>query len=229
MILRRLIIITACILFIACKNPNPISPKSTTNDTIIPSITKNLIPTTPLPFGIKPTNLKDVNTYKIFNDNKQPLNNLPIIKSTKYFVADSENPIGLCYEIPQNKNIQLTKYQYRLPDYKGFQIYYMSGNSESSTILKEEFSIDCRTEYGNLIVYNTKSKTASVLTIYYFFYIDSTQQRYFYIDEKFNIYMADEFSSDGDNGAENNPEKVYLANINNQGSFSTKVIFDPNK
>ena len=130
----------------------------------------------------------------------------------------------MCYEIPKNENIKLTTYQYRLPDYKGFQIYYTSGNSESSNILKEEFSINCNTTYGNLIVYNTKSQTASVLTIYYNFYEDSVQQRNFYIDEKFNIYMADEFFTDGDNGAENYPKNVYVANINSQGSFSIKVL-----
>lgn len=233
MILSRLIFITACIQLISCNNPNnslnSIPEKTALKDTVVNGIQQNSVVITQLPFGIKPANLTDVYTYKTFNDSttKQPLNNLPIIKATKYFIADNENPIGLCYEIPENENIKLAKYKYRLPDYKGFKIYYMSGNSKSSTTLKEEFSVDCDTDYGNLIVYNTKSQSASVLTIYYSFYIDSAQQRYFYIDEKFNIYMADEFSTDGDNGAENYPKKVYLANINNQGGFSTKAIFDP--
>ena len=236
LILFRLIFITACIQLIACNNSNhsteSILQKNTVKDTVVIGIKQNFIAITQLPFGFKPANLKDVYTYKPFNDTtgEQTLNNLPLIKATKYFVSDNENPIGLCYETLKNENIKLKKYKYRLPDYKGFQIYYMSGNSKSPNTLKEEFSIDCHTDYSNLIVYDTKSQTASVLTIYYSFYIDSAQQRYFYIDEKFNIYMADEFSTDGENDKEeSNPQKVCVANINNQGSFSIKVIFDPNK
>jgi len=42
--------------------------------------------------------------------------------------------------------------------------------------------------------------------------------------------MADEFSTDGESDREvSNPQKVYLANITNQGSFLTKVIFDPDE
>ena len=222
----------ACILLVACKNLNTVSPKSTINNPTATSITGNLVSITPLPFGIKPTDLKNVHTYKAFNDNagEKPLLGLPLIKATKYFFADNENLKGMCYDIPINENIKLVNYQYQLPDYNGFQIYYMSGNPESSATLKDEFSIDCNADYGNLIVYNTKLQTAAVLTIYYNFYIDSAQQRYFYIDEKFNIYMADEFSTDAENDKEeNNPQKVYLANITNEGIFSTKVIFDPDE
>jgi len=137
----RLINIAACVLFLACKNQNTVPHKSTIYNTTANSITKILVAITPLPFGNKPTDLKNVYTFKAFDNNfgELPLINLPLIKASKYFVADNENPIGLCYEIPKNENIKLAKYKYRLPDYKGFQIYYMSGNSESSNTLNMNF------------------------------------------------------------------------------------------
>jgi len=129
-----------------------------------------------LPVGNKPKDFKDVKTYdESFADallkDTLSIRKLPEIKSTSYVVADDNYRLGLCYEKPTN--IKLTNYKYRLPDYKGFQIYYMTGDSERTGELKAEFGIDCLSSYGNLIVYNPETQNATVLTVYYSFYIDS--------------------------------------------------------
>ena len=191
--------------------------------------------TTKLPFGFRAKDVKDVKTYdhafytKYVNAG-QPVLNLPPVKSAHYVLADKDYDSGLCYGAIDSKNIKLKRYKYRLPDHKGFQVYYMTDDSEKSQNLAEEFGTTCMTTYGNLIVYDSKTQSAQVLTVYYSFYIDSQQQRYFYIDNDYTIYMADESVSGGEDGAdEPSPGRVYRAVINDTGGFSISTIFDPYK
>ena len=189
--------------------------------------------TIPLPFASKPKDIKDVKTYDSgvyygFIDNDRPILKLPPIKSAHYVVADKEYNTGLCYDSPESKIIKLTGYKYRLPDFKDFEVYYMTGDAEKTQELAEEFGTTCKAAYGNLIVYNPKDQSAQVLTIYYSFYIDSQQDRYFYIDKDYTIYMAEESVSEGEEGADEPlPGKVYSAVINEIGKFSISTIFNP--
>jgi hypothetical protein len=188
---------------------------------------------TPLPFVSKPKDIKDVKSYNSgfyysFIENNRPVLKLPPIKSAHYVVADKEYNTGLCYNSLESKTIKPTRYKYRLPDYKGFEVYYMTGDAEKTQELAEEFGTACKAAYGNLIVYNPKDQSAQVLTIYYSFYIDSQQERYFYIDKDYTIYMAEESVSEGEEGADDPlPGKVYRAVINDIGKFSISTIFNP--
>lgn len=183
-----------------------------------------------LPMGNKPKDFKDVKTYDESVANTlltdiSPMHKLPVIKNAEYIIADKNYGLGLCYEKPTS--IKLTNYKYRLPDYKGFQIYYMTGNAERTGELKAEFGVDCLSAYGNIIVYNAKMQKATVLTIFYSFYIDSQQQRYFYIDKNYTIYLADASYSEGENGADFGAGGVYKAIITNDGGFDVSKIYEP--
>lgn len=183
-----------------------------------------------LPVGTKPKDFKDVKTYdESFTDallkDTLSMHKLPEIKSASYVVADKNYGLGLCYEKPTN--IKLTNYKYRLPDYKGFQIYYMTGDAERTGELKAEFGVDCLSAYGNLIVYNPKTQKATVLTVYYSFYIDSQQERNFYIDTDYTIYLADASYSEGEDDADFNQGAVYKAIITDNGGFAISKIYEP--
>lgn len=197
------------------------------SDAIIKPVTD--ISALSLPLGKKPKDFKDVKTYDqyIGNDllsSKLPVKKLPGIISTSYMVADNNNGLGLCYEKPVT--IKLMHYKYRLPDYKGFQIYYMCGDEKRAGELKTEFGVDCLSSYGNLIVYNPKTKYATVLTVYYSFYIDAQQQRCFYIDKDYTIYLADVSYSEGEDGADFTPGAIYKAIITNNGSFKILKVYE---
>lgn len=182
-----------------------------------------------LPLGERPKNIKDVTTYDA--DLAQtllvaalPVYKLPPIKRAEYVIADKNYGLGLCYDNPVN--ITLKNFKYRLPDCRGLQVYYMTGDAERTHELKEEFNVDCLSVYGNLIVYNPKTLTAKVLTIYYSFYMDSQQLRYFYIDKEYNLYIAEASYSEGETGADFNAGSIFKVVITSNGGFDITKIYE---
>lgn len=233
---KLLLLICYSALFFACnrnKNTTPQASLAKPDHKINVIDSKNNTPEIrQLPFAPKPKDIKDVKTYEssfyaALADN-EPTLKLPHIKSAQYVLADKEYGTGLCYDNPDSKSIKPVKYKYRLPDHKGFQVYYMTGDAGKSQDLAEEFGTTYSTVYGNLIVYDPKTQSAQVLTVYYSFYIDSQQERFFYIKSDYTIYMADESVSGGEEGADApSPGKVYRAVINDTGGFTISIIFSP--
>ncbi len=119
----------------------------------------------------------------------------------------------------------ITKYRVRLPDHKGFEVYYMTGDAKIDPV----FPPHCETcemnygLYGYLIFYERATQTAHLLPAYYSYYIDSQHTRMFYIDSNYRIFLYDEQMTDGDNGDPSiTGGPVDEVTINSKGEFTIK-------
>lgn len=187
----------------------------------------------PLPLGKKPKDVKRAATYGPMPVSDMPNDTvfyrMPHIESAHYVTADAESSAGICFETVADAQLDPSRFVVQLPDYKGFNVYYMQVNDNYPKYFEEEFGItNCSGSFGNLIVYNPRTETASILTVAFMFYTDSVHERVFYIDKGYTIYMAEEWATDGDDGeAVSTPGYAYKAVITDDGSFSVKRIFEP--
>jgi len=141
----------------------------------------------------------------------------PQIKHTKYLNADHDDSLFI-------KDIQKFKirsvFKYRLPDIGDFQCYYQTFDipgvyssafsTDSVRYLATEFL-----DYGNLVLYNPKTKQANVLNIYY----SSTNQerfgtdyKFFFINTKKTVQIFTAEGNEESSGLEKHQEITILSN-----------------
>ncbi|HTF03844.1 MAG TPA: hypothetical protein VK826_07445 [Bacteroidia bacterium] len=151
---------------------------------------------------------------------------LPEITSVKYTVVDSMKEGRFCAgEQSIDSFFMPTTSKCRLPDFKSFQVYYISngqyapGDFYTPDFVSycDEFAYDY---YGYLGVYDTLTRQLHVIPIYYERYRDSQQQRSFYIDKNYKIFICDTGYAEGEEGAERMEDQHFEITINDDAGFT---------
>ena len=150
---------------------------------------------------------------------------LPEITSVKYTVVDSMKEGRFCAgEQSIDSFFMPTSYKCRLPDFKSFQVYYISNSRDHSADYTSGFPESCDDfvydYYGYLGVYDTLTRQLHVVPIYYERYRDSQQQRSFYIDKNYRIFICDTGYAEGEEGAERMGDQHFEITINDDAGFT---------
>jgi hypothetical protein len=113
------------------------------------------------------------------NLSQDTLSELPVIQNIKYIKTnnDREDYFCLCEDDKAVKG----NFNYRLPDYQGFQVYYSTNEG-----CKRVNTNIC----GNLILVDTVSRHAKLINVFFEGYGDQhSVSRYFTIDKNYNITL----------------------------------------
>jgi hypothetical protein len=151
---------------------------------------------------------------------------LPIIKKAEYIRVLGTEPQSCLTNIELSKYLNKKQYRYRLPDFHTFSCYYFCNYDPYHKEMPKEAKTPCQPffydAYGYLIMYDSVSATAHVLTVFYdTFGGDAlSYQRLFYIDKNFNISLTD-FSIDEHDVSLVNMTKIKLGT---NGEFIIKQI-----
>jgi len=145
--------------------------------------------------------------YQHTESPQAPLKNLyklPPIKSIEYITLPMYRLIdtGVCNDGKSfGDYINLKGYRYRLPDIYNYQCYYDGGfrnpNHDKEYGYSRNVFQNCAVfindyEYGYFILYDPKTLTAKVITIYFDSEYDALiTYRFFYIDKAYNIQVYD--------------------------------------
>jgi hypothetical protein len=223
--------------------------KDTTISDRIPSIT-------PLPFGPKISAMDDFyngnynNGYfyldligkDLQTDTPKytPTYLLPPIKQFKHIGEFIYSTPNCRYNIPMDSLLKFRTYKKRLPDMGRFQVYYMCNDLTKHSIpdfpsAYKKYCIDIDdsydsyyTSYGYLILYNQEQLEATILFIYYDYFIESPTRMIFYIDKDYNIFINTISYSEGEDKVD-----VFLAcekiNISDNGEIKYENIISINR
>jgi hypothetical protein len=159
---------------------------------------------------------------------------LPPIDKYIFKVVDTVyDPRNCSNDVPLDSIFRVNGYQVRLPDYEGFEVYYMSdvaGINEANKHLTPGFTGRCDnfdlSFYGLLIYYQRAAKTARLLPVYYNYYGESTHERHFYIDTNYRITLGNTIYSEGDYDSKNPVDVMnggrYEVTMKKTGEFGVK-------
>ena len=162
-----------------------------------------------------------------------PAYQLPPIEKYLYTIVDTNlDGNGCNNSIPVNDLIKITKFNIRLPDYEGFEVYYATGDAEHEKAFSEAFKNICENFYyrfyGILILYKKTTKTARLLPVFYNHYSESIHTRYFYIGNDYRILLCNSSFSEGDTELGNPVDKIvgplYEVKILRNGDFAIKML-----
>ena len=234
----------------ACKeaaNKKPVTVDSTKQNTDTAAIIAQPtgVPITPLPFG--PAGSTNKNFYKkdiwfyhrligegytIQHDyftTYTPTYPLPPIE--KYEHAVDEEGRDFCLgdsdrQISVDSLFAIKKYRIRLPDHKGFEVYYMTGQADVDTLFPQRYTT-CEMNYrlyGYLIFYEKATKTARLLPAFYDWYGESQHCKGFYIDSNYHIFTYSQMMYEGDNKADIAGGPVQEVKIDSKGKFTIETL-----
>jgi len=231
------------LFFYSCSNrtktvENKDSSQSNTSSQKTCSEKKDYPEITQLPFGPKIKSKKwyydDIHFYArlISNDPKlidfdtlvTPTFNLPKIKAIKYIHTKNDKNYICNNGKPVDSLLRLTKYRYRLPDIAQYKSYYMCGFNFNHNDYSETFRNNCPefayTCYGYLILYDTLTKIANVIDIYFVTYRDGFNiERRFKIDKNYHIDMVEIGTSGEDEDTSKHIENKYTISISKNGEI----------
>lgn len=211
---------------LACKSAEPLHKNNTGH--VAPAITQ-------LPFGPgmkKKEDLAqaDAALFKALigtgldSDNPifTPTYLLPTTTQINYYAIEREVREVICDGQNSKNMFTVPRYKLRLPDYKGFQIYYMTNDAVKPEAESNELREPCDyvyNYYGNLVVYNPTTKTANIITLFNSTYNDWPYDRMFFIEKDYTIYIADFTADDGGEELPPYPGPSFKITISDTGEF----------
>lgn len=143
---------------------------------------------------------------------------LPIIKSIRCLNLDSLNGYACTNGEPIDSSVlKITAYNYKFPDVGKYQVFYRwipDGYLEKDPLLLF-IKNNCNLEYDNfgyLILYDSITMNAIVINIAYDYYLDSEENRDFYLDKHYTIHLLNRGWTDGED-SHGNQTAEYLGAI----------------
>ena len=133
---------------------------------------------------------------------------------------------GYGRQISVDSLFALTKYRIRFPDYKGFEVYYMTGQADVDTLFPQQYK-SCEMNYqlyGYLIFYERATKTARLLPAFYDWFGESVHKKVFYIDSSYRILTYSQMAYEGDDKADIDGGPLEEVKIDSKGKFTIKPL-----
>lgn len=210
---------------------------------------QNIPAITPLPFGpgVGPNKLFGKEAERFYNEiigegyeagkgfkSLKAVYPLPPIDKYIFKIVDTVyDPRTCSNEVSLDSIFRPNGYQVRLPDFEGFEVYYMSdivGVNEANKHLAPGFTGRCNnfdlSFYGLLIYYQRATKTARLLPIFQNYYGESEHERHFYIDTTYRITLGNKIYSEGDYDSKNPVDVInggrYEVTMKKTGEFEVK-------
>ena len=226
--------------------------KETANNSVdsLPAISIPSAPVTSLPFGPKMSSADGIcavndkfyydligKGFRVSSGFKEFTNSykLPPIKKYKYTIVDTNYEGSSCSNnIPIDSLISVKEYKIRLPDYEGFEVYYMTDDDEYKKDISDVYKGACGSFYyrlyGILILYERKTEIARLLPVFYDHYSESVKTRHFYIDKNYRILLCNKRYDEGHYTSGSPVDKatgpLYEVKISKSGDFLIKMIAD---